>query len=93
MKDGKLDVKSIGITIVLSIAGTAIGLFDFFSQKVNVMNFLSEILKIRPVVNTQIVLGSDVVANAMSFSGVSLLVLVVAIMCIALAMTGIRGMG
>jgi hypothetical protein len=91
MKNGKIDVKSVGITIALAIMGVGIGFWDFISQRVNIMNFLAGILKIKPMVAPDLSTSTDLV-NSFGFGGIMLLVLIVAIICIAFAMGGIRGM-
>jgi hypothetical protein len=93
MKDGKIDFKSVGITIVLAIVGTCIGFWDFISQKVNIMNFLAEVTRIKPMaVTIDLSGGSTDLVNGFGFGGIAILVMVIAIVCIAFAMLGIRGM-
>jgi len=91
MKNGKIDFKSVGITIALAIVGVGIGFYDFFSQKANVMNYLFYNLLIRPVVNTPLVPTTDVV-NSMGFAVVPFVIMIVAIVCIGIMLGGVKGM-
>lgn len=83
MKDGKIDVKSVGITIALAIGGVCVGLYDFITQKQVVMDFLAESANMQPTV----IGGADVWTNTVGFGGV-----IVCVLFVAFAMFSIRSM-
>jgi hypothetical protein len=82
MKDGKIDFKSVGITIILAIIGACVGLFDFISQKTNVLNFLAGLIHVQPMA----VNGADY-TNFIGFGAV-----VICIFFVAIAMYSVRSM-
>lgn len=75
MKDGKIDIRSVGITIALAIAGVCVGLYDFATQKATVMDFIAGATQVQPVALG----GADVWQNSLGFGGVVLCVVLVAI--------------
>lgn len=89
MKDGKIDFKSVGIAAILAITGIAVGMMDFTAQKTNILKFLAETLQIST--DIQVPQTTDVF-QVFGFSGIAILVLMLAVVCISFMMYGLRGM-